>query len=123
MNPPDGASAPVSAGVIERMRRDIDVQLLPDGQSFEVSYRSPDPHVAQKVAARLASLYIQDSVQDRAILPKSSDAFLEAQIDDVRSRLLSQADEIRSAVDVHAPDVEVQRLEHEQLNRSIAGSS
>ena len=74
VNSPGGASAPVSAGVIERMRRDIDVQLLPDGQSFEVSYRSPDPHVAQKVAARLASLYIQDSVHDRAISAESLDA-------------------------------------------------
>ena len=67
MNLRTARHAPVSAGVIERMRRDIDFQLLPDGQSFEVSYRSPDPHVAQKVAARLARLYIQDSLHDRAV--------------------------------------------------------
>ena len=34
---------------IERMRRDISVDVHADGQSFEVAYVSPDPQVAMKV--------------------------------------------------------------------------
>jgi hypothetical protein len=119
--PPAGAAVPVSAGDIARMRRDIDFQLLPDGQSFEVSYLSPDPQTAMKVAERLAGLYIKTSVADRELIAHASSQFLDAQIDDVRSRLLSQAAEIRSAVDVHAPDVDVERLEHEQLTSIYRG--
>jgi len=121
VNSSGGASAPVSAGVIERMRRDIQVQLSPDDQSLEVSYQSPNPRVAQQVAERLASLYIQNSVQDRAIGAESLEEFLEAQIADVRLRLLRHAEAIRLAVDVHAPEVEVERLEHEQLTSTYRG--
>ena len=110
----DGAT-PVSAALVERMRRDIDVQLLPDRQSFEISYQSRDPRLAQKGASRLVSLYIQTNMTDRSTHAEASSESLEAQINDVRARLLKQSAEIRSAVDLGVPEVEIQRIEHEHL--------
>jgi len=111
----DVARPRVSEDVIERMRRDVDIELRPDGQSFEISYLSPDPHQAMKVARRLASLYIETSTYDRGQLADAPAEFLDAQIGDLRSRLITQRAEIPSKGNGHAPDADVRLLEHEQL--------
>jgi uncharacterized protein involved in exopolysaccharide biosynthesis len=111
----DVARPRVSEDVIEGMRRDVDIQLLPDGQSLEISYLSPDPRQAMKVARRLASLYIETSTYDRGQLADAPAEFLDAQIGDLRSRLITQRAEIPSASNGHAPDADVRLLEHEQL--------
>ena len=52
--------------VVQRMRADIKAALEGrDSLTFRVSYMSHDPQTAQKVTARLASLYIEENLRDR----------------------------------------------------------
>jgi polysaccharide chain length determinant protein (PEP-CTERM system associated) len=73
--------------IVQRMRKDISVQL--EGQdSFRVSYVSHDAQTAQKVTARLASLYIEENLRDRENLAEETNLFLESQLDDAKNRLI-----------------------------------
>ena len=104
----------VTEAAIERMRGDIHIQPLPDGQ-FEISYVSPDPYVAKNVASRVAGLFVIASERDRVEIAGSSGQFLDSQIHDVRSRLLLQTAERGSTRDAHTPEAELRELEHEHL--------
>jgi uncharacterized protein involved in exopolysaccharide biosynthesis len=75
--------------VVRQMRLDIGpVQIQPGAQSFRVSYQNRDPVTAQKVTARLASLFIDENSQDRENLAESTNVFLESQLEEAKSRLL-----------------------------------
>jgi polysaccharide chain length determinant protein (PEP-CTERM system associated) len=70
--------------------RDRDIELQPPGreQSFRVSFTSTDPATAQKVAARLASMFIDENTREREKLAESTSVFLESQLKDAKARLL-----------------------------------
>ena len=73
--------------IVGRMRRDIDIGI--EGkESFRVSYVNGDPKTAQKVTARLASLYIEENLRDRANLADDTNQFLASQLEDAKRRLL-----------------------------------
>lgn len=75
--------------VVRRMRGDILVTPpVKEQQSFRVAYVSRDAVTAQKVTARLASLYIEENLRDRANLAESTNVFLESQLEDAKQRLL-----------------------------------
>ncbi len=78
----------IGDAAIERMRQDISVDVHADSQSFELAYVSPDPQVAWKVADRLTALFIETDLRDKEEIGDSAGKFLDAQIEDVRSRLL-----------------------------------
>jgi polysaccharide chain length determinant protein (PEP-CTERM system associated) len=73
--------------VVQRLRGDIAVQV--EGQdSFRVKYVSSDPQTAQKVTSRVASLYIEENLRDRANLADETNLFLESQLNDAKERLV-----------------------------------
>jgi uncharacterized protein involved in exopolysaccharide biosynthesis len=73
--------------LVERLRRDIEVK--PEGQeSFRVNYVSAKAQLAQRVTARLASLYLEENLRDRASLADQTNAFLESQLSDAKQRLI-----------------------------------
>ena len=83
----------VMEDVVQRMRTDIVVDL--DGKegkesSFRVSYTNSDPKVAQKVTERLASLFIDENLRDRATLAENTSQFLESQLQDAKTQLIAQ---------------------------------
>ena len=59
-------------------------------QSFRVSYTSVDPLVAQKVTARLASMFIEENTRERESLAENTSVFLESQLEDAKVRLQEQ---------------------------------
>src|SRR5512138_901060 len=75
--------------VIERMRRDIGVEVL-RGDSFRISYIGDNPRMVMRVTERLASLFIEENLRDREVLAEDTNQFLEAQLEDARRRLLEQ---------------------------------
>ena len=111
----EGSESTVHENVVERMRHDIGVEIRTDGQSFDVSYVSPDPRTAMRVADRLASLYIEASLRDREVIADSASQFLNSQIEDVRSRLLKHLTGIRGAKRIEAAEADVRTLELETL--------
>jgi polysaccharide chain length determinant protein (PEP-CTERM system associated) len=73
--------------VVQRLRGDIAVQV--EGQdSFRVKYVSSDPQTAQRVTGRVASLYIEENLRDRANLADETNLFLESQLNDAKERLV-----------------------------------
>jgi polysaccharide chain length determinant protein (PEP-CTERM system associated) len=73
--------------IVEGMRRDIDIQVV-KGDTFRVGFRSGDPRTAMRVAERLASLFIDESLRDREVLAEGTNQFLEAQLEEARRQLI-----------------------------------
>jgi polysaccharide chain length determinant protein (PEP-CTERM system associated) len=78
--------------VIERMRKDINVNIArtrrrEDVNNFSVSYTTGNARTAMRVTERLASLFVQENVEDRALLADQTDQFLKAQLEDSKRRL------------------------------------
>jgi polysaccharide chain length determinant protein (PEP-CTERM system associated) len=80
--------------VVNMMRSDIDpIKLeIKDSASttFKIGYVGRDPATVQKVATRLASLFIEENVRDRASDAEGTNKFLDAQLEDARRRLIVQ---------------------------------
>jgi polysaccharide chain length determinant protein (PEP-CTERM system associated) len=75
--------------IVAKMRKDIGrVEIQPGQQSFRVSYESEDPATAQKVTARLASLFIEENSRDRENLAESTNVFLESALEEAKQRLV-----------------------------------
>jgi polysaccharide chain length determinant protein (PEP-CTERM system associated) len=78
----------VMEDVVRGMRTDITVKV--EGkESFRVSYLNGQPVTAQKVTERLASIFIEENLRDRANLADNTNQFLESQLEDARQRLLA----------------------------------
>ena len=88
---PDERRTMIMEDVIEMMRtRDIGFNTRnarADSGSFEVSFQYSSARTAQQVATRLASLFIQENTQDRAVLAEQTDEFLGSQLLEVERQL------------------------------------
>ncbi len=104
----------IGDAAIDRMRKDISVDVHADSQSFEVAYVSPDPQVAWKVTERLTALFIYENLRDKEDTSESATEFLDAQIEDVRSRLLKRTGITRPSP-TNPSEADVRALEHESL--------
>lgn len=77
----------VMEDVVRGMRNDITVKI--EGkEAFRVDYISRDAKTAQAVTERLASLFIEEHLRDRANLAQNTNEFLESQLEDARQRLV-----------------------------------
>ena len=88
------AQAPISDAVL-RMRRDIAVEFLAgEARSdnavggFKVSFESPNPTLAMKITERLTSLFVEENLRQREGQAAGMSLFLDAEIADVRRRLI-----------------------------------
>jgi polysaccharide chain length determinant protein (PEP-CTERM system associated) len=72
---------------VRLMRSEITV-TVEGKEAFRVSYDGADPRTAQKVAERLASLFIEENLRDRENLAENTNQFLQSQLEDARRRLL-----------------------------------
>ena len=106
--------------VIERMRRDATIDVRDDGETLEVAYVSTNPRTAMLVTERLAALFITANLADDDAIRHSAVVFLDAQIKDVRSRLLKRID-TTGRLSASPLDVEVRTLEHETLKATYRG--
>jgi polysaccharide chain length determinant protein (PEP-CTERM system associated) len=80
--------------VVQLMRtRDIKTRIPRarrggDTTNFTVGFESTQPRVAMQVAERLASMFVQENLQEREVLADSTTQFLQAQLEDSRRRLV-----------------------------------
>ena len=74
--------------VIDHMRnRDIRVSVT-RGNAFNVSFESGDRVTAMRVTARLAQLYIDESLRDRAVATQGTTQFIDSQLEETRQKLV-----------------------------------
>ena len=104
--------------VVDQMRKDIDVQVV-KGDAFRVSYISPDPKTAMKVADKLASAFIDESLTDRTVLAESTTSFLETQLEDARRQLEEHEKRLADYKIKHAGELPSERDSNMQAINSL----
>ncbi len=92
---PDLRKTAVMDDVVERMREDVRMTLV-KGDAFEVCFYAGDPQLAQRVAARLASLFIAENIRQRAQLAAGSSEFLNSQLEEARQQLVTTEQRLES---------------------------
>src|SRR5262245_10478815 len=74
--------------IVDSMRtRDIEMRPV-KGDAFRLGFIADSPEVAMHVVERLVSLFIVQTSAARTTLAEGTDQFLEAQLEDARSRLI-----------------------------------
>jgi polysaccharide chain length determinant protein (PEP-CTERM system associated) len=74
--------------VVEYMRTNIVVETVRD-DAFKVSFTDGVPRTAMIVTDRLASMFIDENTRDRSVMADSTNQFLESQLTDARTRLVT----------------------------------
>jgi uncharacterized protein involved in exopolysaccharide biosynthesis len=81
--------------VVERMRDNIGIEIV-RADSFRVRFTSNDARTAQRVTERLVSLFIEQNLREREVLAEGTNQFLEAQILDVKRRIVETEAKLRN---------------------------
>jgi len=100
--------------VVAAMRRDVTVGTV-RGDSFRVAYMAGDPHVAMKVTARLASMFIDENLRDREVQAEGTNKFLEVQLESARERLVSHERRLEEYRRLYATELPEQLQANVQL--------
>jgi polysaccharide chain length determinant protein (PEP-CTERM system associated) len=85
---------------IKQMRSDLAVELTRANNggeisAFKISYSGSTPEQAQKVTARLASLFVQESVGRQQRAAEDTTSFLESQVEEARNDMQNQEKVLR----------------------------
>ena len=85
---PDLRKTEVMEDLVEQMRTEVSGPTIVRGDAFRVGFSSGNPRLAMRVAERLASLFIDESLRDREVLAEGTSQFLDAQLEDARRQLV-----------------------------------
>jgi polysaccharide chain length determinant protein (PEP-CTERM system associated) len=96
--------------LVERMRKDIGIELVRSPgtdqlTSFNVSFSSRDPHVAQQVTSELTNLFISENLEVQTTQSQDTTKFFESQLEEARSNLAAQEEKIRQFKAQHVSDL------------------
>jgi polysaccharide chain length determinant protein (PEP-CTERM system associated) len=121
--------------VVERMRRDIKVEVHdererrgrePRSLVFTMAYTATDPAVAARVTNTLASLFSEENSRQRGEEAVGASQFLAGQLGELRTRLAAQEQKITAYKEQHLGelpeqrDVNLRTLERLQQQLSLA---
>src|SRR5215469_15366611 len=90
--------------VIERMRKDTKIDLLPPTPmptksstptSFTITYSGSNPQLVQEVTSRLTSLFIDENMRTRQQQSENTTTFLDRQLQEARTHLEDQGKKIK----------------------------
>jgi polysaccharide chain length determinant protein (PEP-CTERM system associated) len=94
---------------VERMRKEIEIELARDTQnrvnSFNVYYSARNPLVAQQVTRELTNLFISENLEVRQQQSENTTQFLESQLETARASLTEQEDKIRTYKGQHVGEL------------------
>lgn len=111
-----------------RIQSGLTVRPVKDTRLVEISYVSPSPELAARIANGVAEAYIDWGIEMRGISVEKASSFLNSQIESIKREIADKEAELqaysRSATDIVALDpasnVALQRLE--ALNRDYIGA-
>ena len=75
--------------IVERMRSEVVVASV-SGNAIRVGFQGSDPREVQRVAERIAALFIDESSRDRQVLIEGTDQFLATSLEEARQRLVEK---------------------------------
>ncbi len=97
---------------VERMRKDIEIELVRDAQgrvnAFNVYYVSKNPKTAQAVTSELTDLFINENLAVRQHQSEDTTKFLEQQLATAREALSKQEEQIRQFKSRHVGELPAQ---------------
>ena len=105
--------------IVERMRKDIEVELLKGDDrkltSFNIYYSSRDPKLAQAATTQVADLFIQENLEQRQKRSEDTTSFLEDQLEQARQNLAQQEAKMRDFKDRHIGELPTQTQSNLQI--------
>lgn len=108
----DGRSRLTPDEKVERMRKEIEIELARDSQnrvnSFNVYYSARNPYTAQQVTHELTNLFISENLEVRQQQSENTTQFLESQLETARATLSEQEDKIRAFKGQHVGELPAQ---------------
>lgn len=116
---PEERRVGIMEDIVERMRRDINVQVV-KGDAFRVSYTSSSPKTAMDVANRLATAFMDESSTDRQVQAEATTSFLATQLETARRRLEDSEKKLAAYQTAHAGELPTERESNVQA-MSAAG--
>ncbi len=92
---PEGGASLSDDERVERMRKDIDIELVRDARNneitaFRIFYSARNPLVAQQVTSELKNLFIDETLRVRQQQSEGTTKFIESQLEDARGQLAQQ---------------------------------
>src|SRR5262245_45330243 len=84
---PEERKTGIMEDIVDRMRGQVGVVTV-QGDVFKVSFVGSDPRTVMKVADRLGSMFIDESLRDRAVLAEVTGQFLSSQLEEARTKLV-----------------------------------
>src|SRR5688572_28291717 len=99
--PQERSGSFIMEDIIEKMRtRDIKLSLNGSGardasSSFTVSFESQDARTAMRVTERLASLFLQENLEDRELLADQTNQFLNVQLEEAKRKLVEKENALK----------------------------
>ena len=110
---------------VERMRKDIDIELVRDDHNqisaFNIYYSSVNPHVAQQVTSELTNLFINENLEVRQHQSEDTTKFLESRLDEVKNTLADQEEKIRQFKAQHVGEMPDQLASNLQILTGLQG--
>jgi polysaccharide chain length determinant protein (PEP-CTERM system associated) len=105
---------------VDRMRKDIDIELVRDAQkdqisAFRVYYSARDPHVAQQVTSELTDLFISENLKVRQEASENTTKFMESQLETARTNLAAQEAKVREFEGLHEGEMPTQQASNLQI--------
>jgi len=111
---PEERQRAVMEDVIENMRKNVDIKPQSD-DSFRIGFVGTEPRTVMKVAERLAALFIQENRQHREQLAEGTNEFIQAQLENLRTRLVQHKQQLNAARHAGRPEAETMAIEAEVL--------
>src|SRR5579859_4017886 len=103
----------------ELMRKDIEIQLVRDSRnritSFNVTYSSRNPRLAQQVTSEITNLFINENLEIRQQQSEGTTKFLEVQLEAARQTLAEQEEKIREFKGQHLGEMPGQLASNLQI--------
>jgi len=97
--PAESSSAPVTLDHVERLRRNIDIQV-PRGRNpgsiISIAFIGADPRIVMDVTNELASLFIEENLRVREAQAEGTTEFLENELQQMKVRLEAHEEALRS---------------------------
>ncbi len=105
---------------ITQMRKDIDIELVRDERSneitaFRINYSARDPYVAQKVTSLLTDLFINENLKTRQQQSEDTTNFIKSQLEAARVNLADQEAKVREFQAQHEGELPSQQASNLQI--------
>ena len=105
--------------IVERMQKEVTVVPGTGGNSFRVGFISDNPVTARNVAAKITTMFIDESLTQRQSLAEGTNQFLEAQLEDVLTRLIEQEKKVEAYRRQFGPELPTQLNSNIQAIASV----